>query len=66
MNPSQVAAALSIIFCSGKPAAEVLRDATNRAVADYRAKHQAKEPLSIEMLVTSDQRRESNREGIEA
>jgi hypothetical protein len=66
MNPSQVAAVVGFVFCSGKSAAEILRDATNRAVADYRAKHQAKEPLSIEMLVTSDQRRGSNREGMEA
>jgi hypothetical protein len=37
MNPSHLAAAISIIFRSGRPAAEVLRDMVNRSVAKRRA-----------------------------
>lgn len=62
MTPAHIAAAISVCLSNGKPAAQVLREATNRALADYRAKHQAPEPLAVEMLVTADQRREPNRE----
>jgi hypothetical protein len=62
ISPSHIAAALSVCFSSGKTTAEVLREATNRALADYRSKHRAPEPLAIEMLLTADQLREPNRE----
>jgi hypothetical protein len=37
MNSSHLVAAISIIFRSGRPAAEVLRDMVNRSVAKRRA-----------------------------